>query len=301
MVGNSDELNGSRSQPAAAIRKVSNSLVKSVRKRIRKFAQRQYSIRRHPTIDERPLASGHLLVRIAEEVSVPVFSGKHDQGYHDFGTHWWTNPSCPYALQYLSIDSMYPAPYFEENRGHPSYDNSKTLYEYMQTVYADLFGTRFASVLELGTGGGEITRHFAEANLDFLAIEGTSAGLGRLLALGISEERVLKANLKFLKPLGRRFDIAMCTEVAEHIEPWFASKIASNCTDHADAVWFSAAKGTAAPHYHHINEVPIEAWDNLFANLGYGAHVALNGAFDRADRLYLNAAAAGRVAARAVQ
>ena len=88
--------------------------------------------------------------------------------------------------------------------------------------------------------------------------------------------------------LPRKFDIVMCTEVAEHIEPWFASKVVENCIVHADVVWFSAAKGNAQPHYHHINEVPIEAWDNIFAHFGHQYLIELDGLAGRADRIYLN-------------
>lgn len=75
--------------------------------------------------------------------------------------------------------------------------------------------------------------------------------------------------------------------MAEHIEPWFASKVVENCTRHANAVWFSAAKGDARPHYHHSNEAPIEAWDRLFAFFGFTFGVVLDGRYGRADRLYL--------------
>lgn len=242
----------------------------------------------HPLIETVDLPSGRTLFRIQKEATLKVFREDEDTGYHDYGTQWWTNPECPYAFKYLALDALYEPTYFDESRGHPSYARSKELYAYMQSVSVDLFGRRFSSILELGTGGGEITRHFHEDGLDFVAVEGTTAGVEKLLSLGIPRERILQRNLKFLERLERKFDIAMCTEVAEHIEPWFASKVVSNCVEHADVVWFSAAKGDAPPHYHHINEVPIQAWDNLFAHFGFNCFVELNGTMGRADRIYLN-------------
>jgi Methyltransferase domain len=229
-----------------------------------------------------------------EETEI-IFKQGTDTGYHRYGTQWWTNLACPLAYKYLSLDAMYAPEYFDETMGHPSHAQSLRLYTYMQETYAKVFGKNFSSVLELGTGGGEITRHFHEAGLDLIAVEGTSAGVQKLLSLGIPEHQVLKRNLKFFNKLDRTFDLAMCTEVAEHIEPWFASKIVENCVSNANVVWFSAARGNVPPHYHHINEAPIEAWDNIFAHFGFNFQIPLNGTMGRADRLYLNEVSVGQI------
>ncbi len=253
----------------------------------------------HQVLAKTRLPSGHTLVQLREDEPINP-SQMPDKGFHGFGTQWWSNAECPYSYKYLSLDAMYAPSYFESTgTGHPSYENAKQLYQYMQDVYEMLFGRKFKSIIELGTGGGEITHHFFEDNLELLAIEGTTHGIEKLLKLGLRPEQTLKRNLKFLEPLNRKFDIAMCTEVAEHIEPWFASKVVSNCVEHSDVVWFSAAKGDYRPQYHHVNEVPIQAWDNIFANFGFGFHIALNGMIGRADRVYFNSESANRIAKQA--
>jgi hypothetical protein len=213
-----------------------------------------------------------------------VFDEDQDNGYHAFGTNWWTNPACPFAFQYLSLDDAYPAPYFEPNRGHPSDASADALLAYMQASYTNVQGKPFASVLELGTGAGEIAGAFQRAGLSQLAIEGTSAGFARLREKQIP---CVKADLRTWEGVPNRFDLVMCTEVAEHLEPWFAAALVKLCVRHADAVWFSAAPGDAPPHYHHVNEVAIGAWDNLFAFLGMPHYVELDRRLSRADRLYL--------------
>jgi len=81
----------------------------------------------------------------------------------------------------------------------------------------------------------------------------------------------------------------MCTEVIEHVEPFFAGRIVEFMTKHSDFIWFSAADRNRPPHYHHINEQNIEVWDNLFAFFGFNIFVKLDRKFDRAYRLYINA------------
>lgn len=228
------------------------------------------------------------LIELAKEENCNIYKDDPKLGYHDYGNDWWSNSNCPYSYKYLSIDSLYPEQYFGNGVGHPNDKMAADLYRYMQDTYASLFGRNFYSILELGTGGGEITRQLAANNLDYIAVEGTEAGVRKLLANGIDEARIVKSNLKFLPPVGRMFDIAMCTEVAEHIEPFFASKVVENCIRHAEVVWFSAADRNRPAHYHHINEIHIEAWDNLFAHMGHNYLVPLNHLHERASRIYLS-------------
>jgi hypothetical protein len=227
------------------------------------------------------------ITEIKKEEQCELYAGGEDDGYHSYGNDWWTNINCPYSYKYLSIDSLYPAKYFQ-GVGHPDDTVSSQIYQYMQVIFRGIFGRPFNSVIEFGTGGGEITAQFAHHGIDYIAVEGTHAGVDQLMANKIPPERIIQSNLKFFKGLGRMFDIAMCTEVAEHIEPFFASKIVDNCITHAEAVWFSCADRNRRAHYHHINEQDIEVWDNLFAHMGFPFYVALNNMYNRASRLYLS-------------
>lgn len=243
-------------------------------------------VRRHREIAQ-TTRGGLRVVEIAREETLRVdIDDKRDTGYHRFGNAWWLRPGCPHSFKYLDIDTMYPDAYFD-GHGHPEDHAAQDLVDYMQSVFRALFGRELRSLLELGSGGGEITKVLADRHLDFLTVEGTEAGVRRLYEIDIPDERISQHNLKFMPPLGRTFDMVMCTEVAEHIEPFFASKVVENCIRHGDAVWFSAADRNRAAHYHHINELPIEAWDNLFAHMGFPQFVELDGRHGRASRVYL--------------
>lgn len=243
----------------------------------------------HTVLSENVIHNADLfLIEIATEEHCVVYHSSQDQGYHPYGNDWWYNGQSPFSFKYLSIDSLYPTEYFDPHGGHPDDSASVAIYEYMQSVYSTLFGKNFSTIIELGTGGGEITQQWHKHGLDYLAVEGTQAGVQRLVASGIDPNRICHANLKFLDYQNRSFDIAMCTEVAEHIEPFYASKVVDNCIKHSDLVWFSAADRNRHAHYHHMNELDIEVWDNLFANMGHNFFIPLNGLCGRASRLYVS-------------
>lgn len=69
--------------------------------------------------------------------------------------------------------------------------------------------------------------------------------------------------------LGRRFDLALCLEVAEHLPPEAAQPLVESLTRLAPTVVFSAAipfqRGDG-----HINEQWPSFWSDLFAAHGYG-------------------------------
>ena len=237
----------------------------------------------HPVLFHSEI-NGLFLKKIASSVSFDLSKGQ--SGYLDIGNDWWLNPTCEYSYQYFSLDPLYPSGYFL-SPSHPSPTISADLYAYMQDCFQRLTGKHFASVLELGTGGGEITREFRANHVDYIAVEGTKAGCERLLAQGIPRERIVECDLRKLKQIPRQFDLVMCTEVAEHIEPFFASKIAENCVLHAPVVWFSCADRNRPAHVHHPNEQDLEVWDNLFAFLGCSVSVHLDNRYARAGRIYL--------------
>jgi hypothetical protein len=243
----------------------------------------------HPTLFEQNLDGLIKVKRIEEMYPFRLKNEDGEEGYLQYSNDWWLTPGCPHAFKYFDIDGLYPSAYFapKPDQVHPTEGIAKSLYGYMQEVFKAARGSAFTSVLELGTGGGEITAAFRDAALDYIAVEGTLEGGRRLTERGIPADRVISVDLRRMQPLGRTFDLVMCTEVIEHIEPFFASKIIELCTVHADAVWFSAADRNRRPHIHHMNEQAIEVWDNLFAFLGFSISLELDNRFSRASRLYL--------------
>jgi SAM-dependent methyltransferase len=136
-----------------------------------------------------------------------------------------------------------------------------------RTILSDLFGRfRPASVLDVGCGIGTWLATARELGVsDVFGIEGD--WLDRKLAK-IPGDLIAAHDLEKGFDLGRRFDLAICLEVAEHLDPESATQFVESLTAHADVILFSAAIPFQGGH-HHVNEQFPEYWSGLFARPGY--------------------------------
>ncbi len=128
------------------------------------------------------------------------------------------------------------------------------------------------SVLEIGCGMATWSASFLEHGvMDIMSVDGPWV-----------DPKSLQIDSKFFHPhdlrntfdAGRRFDVAVCMEVAEHLPESMARNIVSALARHADTVVFAAAipfqGGTD-----HVNEQPQSYWAALFAEHNMGWHDAV--------------------------
>lgn len=68
--------------------------------------------------------------------------------------------------------------------------------------------------------------------------------------------------------LGRRFELVICLEVAEHLSQDAAARFVESLTSHADVILFSAAIPFQGGH-HHVNEQFPDYWRKIFGARGF--------------------------------
>jgi SAM-dependent methyltransferase len=193
-----------------------------------------------------------------------------DRGYLKQRQNWWFDPAFPHSFELFDLDAFYEEPYYASDHVGPD-----TVRAYVDAVlhYGErLRGRPVRSVLECGCAGGWFTEEFLRRGIDVFAVEGSSAGVQRTRARGVPAKNVQQHDLRRPLQLERRFDIAVCTEVAEHIECPFSGQLVQNLVSHSDVVWFSfEPPDTNEAKYHHSNEQPAMFWINLFRFYGYQA------------------------------
>jgi hypothetical protein len=124
------------------------------------------------------------------------------------------------------------------------------------------------SIVDVGCGTGCWAGTFSTHGIsDYVGIDGDYVDQS---VLRIPPDRFHSADLRQPLKLGRRFDLACCLEVAEHLPLARAEGLVADLAALADVVLFSAA----IPHQggmDHINEQPQSYWAGLFARQGFVA------------------------------
>ncbi|MGR9098972.1 MAG: class I SAM-dependent methyltransferase [Gammaproteobacteria bacterium] len=125
------------------------------------------------------------------------------------------------------------------------------------------------SVLDIGCGLGGYLRAFqAWGAADVLGIDGFEQTDG-FLCRGAYRQSDLRGVLN----LNRRFDLVVCVEVIEHIDPAFESTVLESIDRHGnDLILFSAAR-VNQPGAGHINCRPIEYWVMKWRELGWRVNI----------------------------
>ncbi|MGH6785379.1 MAG: hypothetical protein ACREBO_00995 [Novosphingobium sp.] len=129
-----------------------------------------------------------------------------------------------------------------------------------------LFGAR--SLVEIGCGNAHWTQAGIDAGIgEYTIVDGPWNDRAQLL---VDPARFVEADLAAPLRLPRRFDLALCTEVAEHLAEDSAEVLVDSLVAAADVVVF----GAAIPYqggYGHINERWPSWWRALFEQRGYRA------------------------------
>jgi SAM-dependent methyltransferase len=125
---------------------------------------------------------------------------------------------------------------------------------------------KVASAIEVGCGHGHWTQAAIEAGVeDYRAVDGPWNDPEKLL---IDRSRFQQADLSVPLQLDRRFDMAICLEVAEHVRGDSAAVLVKSLADTADVILFGAAIPFQGG-FQHINEQWPSYWRDLFAPHGY--------------------------------
>ncbi len=136
--------------------------------------------------------------------------------------------------------------------------------EFLGKLLYDLLQPK--SVIDWGCASGLYLLPFKERGCNVFGIDADPEA-GKLI-----EPWVEFVPLDIRKPLPKsHFDLALCIEVAEHLQPEYADQLVANVTNSADIVFWSAAhKGQGGQNHH--NEQARDYWLFKFFDLGFYIH-----------------------------
>jgi SAM-dependent methyltransferase len=122
------------------------------------------------------------------------------------------------------------------------------------------------SVLDVGCGIG--TWLAALQNRGINDLRGVEGPWVATADLACDRALVQVCDLEMGIDLGRRFDLVICLEVAEHLSPQAAERFVASLVKHSSAILFSAAIPFQGGH-HHVNEQFLSYWVAHFARHRY--------------------------------
>ncbi len=123
------------------------------------------------------------------------------------------------------------------------------------------------SIIDFGCGEGAWLKEALHYNneIEVFGLDGDYIEKERLR---ISEKQFMATDLQKPIILGRHFDLAISTEVAEHLEESFVDIFLDNITNASDQILFSAAV-PGQGGVHHVNEQWQSYWIEKFEKRGY--------------------------------
>lgn len=125
------------------------------------------------------------------------------------------------------------------------------------------------TLLDVGCGTGTWLRAALDLTggaIDICGVDGVD--LERDRSLMIPASSFVQRDLSYPFDLSRRFDAALCLEVAEHLDEPSAPILVASLVVHADIVFFSAAC-PGQPGFGHVNCQWPEYWQRMFNRVGY--------------------------------
>ncbi len=126
-----------------------------------------------------------------------------------------------------------------------------------------------SSILDVGCGNGSWLLVAEKLGVnDFLGIDIQSQDRNKPM---LANEKFRVVNLEEPINLSRKFDMALCLEVAEHLAEKDAALLIENLIRHSDLIVFSAAIPRQGGNLH-LNEQEPAYWQQLFNQRGFNTY-----------------------------
>jgi len=121
------------------------------------------------------------------------------------------------------------------------------------------------SIIDVGCATGDIVKAYMDEGYCAMGLEGTDACVPHLV---IPKAHLVVHDLRTPLDHGFVYDLCICFEVMEHIEPEYADTLVTTLTTLSKNVLISAAPPGQGGHYHVNCQLP-GYWDKKFDTHGY--------------------------------
>jgi SAM-dependent methyltransferase len=125
-----------------------------------------------------------------------------------------------------------------------------------------------ATAVDVGCGTGAMLAELSKRGVRVLGLEYSRSAIEICRRRNLEVREYNIETNRSVTDLGR-FDVAICTEVAEHIEVQFADALVDQLVEFSDQIVFTAAVPGQGGGVSHVNEQPNAYWITKFSSRGY--------------------------------
>lgn len=163
------------------------------------------------------------------------------------------------SLRLVGPDTVYEEDYYSSRTEEPWRSDARNIARAIDEYFAP------SSVIDFGCAVGSHLEPFYEDGIDIKGVDGNSDALKHAV---IPPEYIELHDLRDPYEPERRYDVALCFEVAEHLPPRSSDHLVDTLTTSSGTIVMTAAT-PGQGGVHHINEQPPEYWHEKFAARGF--------------------------------
>lgn len=171
--------------------------------------------------------------------------------------------------------AYYNEAYYDHYNGLGPYTRERWLHFFRQVADGIVADAAPRTAIEFGCAKGFLVEALRERGVDARGVDFSSyavaaahEGVRPYLRVGDVRE-----------PAGRRYDVAVCLEVLEHLDARDAAAAVRAIAAAADTVYFSSNPDEDFPEQTHANVRPAAYWEDLFARAGLARDRDFDGRF----------------------
>jgi hypothetical protein len=124
-----------------------------------------------------------------------------------------------------------------------------------------------ATLVDVGCGIGDLVEAFRLRGVAAWGVEGSEFSFPYRR---VRKSLLLRMDLRKPQKLERNVsELALCFEVAEHIEPEYTEIFFDNLVMFSDSILFSSFAGESSHAVGHVNQNPMSFWCDQFKRRGY--------------------------------
>lgn len=178
--------------------------------------------------------------------------------YYFYQTKRWKLLGWLDGLRIIGPEHIYSENYYEKRKNEPWRSDYQAVSEAILELYQP------DSVIDFGCAVGGHLEVFYEAGCTIQGVEAHPAAIENAL---VPAEYIHQHDLRNSYLTDKRFDIALCIEVAEHLPKASADILVDSLCNASDTVIFTAASPGQSGE-HHINLQPKKYWIDKFEERG---------------------------------